>query len=310
MATLSADLSQLAIVEEVTYNTTPSNPVFKIVPFSSESLTYTPRTVTSGNINGNRQTTDSALVGASVSGGISADLAYEDALQELMASALGSTWSANVAKVGTTRRSWTIERKLEAGVTDQYQRFTGCVVNGFNLDVSTGGIATVSFDVIGADMATSTSIVSGATYTAIAGNPVFTAPQVASISVGGVSQSAKVIGKMSLAVTGGARGIEGLGTLGLRDVNLGTFGATLSYDMYFVDSTELALLKAQTATDVTFTLTDSAGKDLIFLLGTVKLTDVKVNAGGKNTDIMATVTMSGLYDTSDASSLVITRSPT
>jgi hypothetical protein len=308
--TLSADLAQLSFVEESTFGTTPANPVFSVVPFSGESLLYTPRTVTSANITGNRQIVDSALVGATVSGNISADLAYETSLQELIAAALGGSWSANVLKVGTTRRSFTFERRLEAGVTDQYQRFKGCVINGLSLDVSTGGVATVDFPIIGADLVTDTAIISGATYTAISGNPVFVAPQVANISIGGVSQSAKVIGKLGLSLSAGARGIEGLGTLGLRDVNLGTLDVTLTYDVYFADAMELTLLKAQTATDITFTLTDSAGKDLIFALGTVKVSDVRVAAGGKNTDIMATVTMTGLYDTSDASSIVITRMPT
>lgn len=308
--TLSADLTQLAISEEVTFATIPTNPVWKILPFSGESLLYAPASTRSRNISGSRQTLDSALVSAGVSGDVTMDLAYEDSIQDLMSATLGGIWNANIAKVGTTRRSFSIERKVEAGVTDQYQIYKGMVPNGFQLNASVGNPVTIRFDFVGCDVVTATAAQSGAVYTAIAGNPVFTAPQVASILIGGVSQSTKIVGSIALNVRAGARGIEGLGTLGYRDVNLGTFEADLTYDVYFQDASELALLKAQTATDITFTLTDSAGKDLIFLLGTVKLSDVRLNAGGRDTDMVQTVTMTGLYDTSDASTIVITRSPT
>lgn len=308
---LSGDLARLAIVAEVTPGTTPSNPVFSVVPYTGDSLTYQPQTVRSRTISGHRQTVDSALVGAGVSGSINAELAYEDVLQVLMEAALGGTWSTNVLKVGTMARSFTVERKLEAGVTDQFQRYLGCVVGGFALRLSTDNPATIDFDLMGRDISTGTAILSGATYVDPAGNPSIVGPNVASIAIGGVEKlPGTVIGDASITVANNLRGIRGLGMLGYADIVLGAFDVTASWQVYFQDGADITLLKAQTATDIVFTVTDSLGKDYIFDLPKIKLTDVKVDAGGKNTDVIATISAEGIYNVADLSSMIITRSPT
>ena len=88
--------------------------------------------------------------------------AYDDWLEALF----GGTWTANVLKAGTTRRSFTMERKFADISDDPYFRFTGVELDKLSLTINSNAIVKGSFSVLGSAGVLDTTIVAGATYTA------------------------------------------------------------------------------------------------------------------------------------------------
>lgn len=308
---LTADFSRLAFVPEATPGTTPASPQFKVLPFSGETLEFTPQVLKSPNIVGNRQTLDSRLVAADIGGDISAALSYEANHQELFAAAFGSTWAGDVLKVGTTVQTFTFERFTEAGTTDQYARFPGCVINTMSLAVTTGGNAMLGFGILGRDMVTATTAIASSAYQDPAGNPIIAAPDVLSITLGGVSQAARIIGGINLQLSNNADAKRGLGSINIRDVTFKDFSVSGSFDVFLEDYADFVALKAQSDTSLAFTLTDTGGRDLIFTLPRIRITGIRgATAGAKGQEFSVNISFEGLYKASDLTSIMIQRSAT
>lgn len=93
---------------------------------------------------------------------ISTELSYSS-LDTLLQAVTMGTWTNNVLKTGTTRRSYTLERyfaDLAAG--NKYYRLLGSEFNTLKLSVTTGGIITATFGGISQDEASSASAIAAA----------------------------------------------------------------------------------------------------------------------------------------------------
>lgn len=102
-------------------------------------------------------------------------------------------WSASAPGrtllMGTTKRAFTFEQWLPDAAT--YELFTGCRINGFNLNVPPNGMATIGFDVLG---------INGA----VAAAAYFTSPTAAPNTgiVSGVDGTIRVAGAEQAVITG------------------------------------------------------------------------------------------------------------
>lgn len=94
-----------------------------------------------------------------------------------------------------------------------------------------------------------------------------------------------------------------------QQVSLGTVNVTGTLVVRFVNNAIKAKFLNGTATALEFTLGDGlgGGKSYKFELGTCKFTSASVDA--PETEVSQTLAFTAIYDTSDASSLVITRVP-
>lgn len=81
-------------------------------------------------------------------GGIDIEFSLEE-YDALLEGALFGSWSANVLKAGTTRKSFAFERQFAD--IGQYGWFTGQMVNGFSLNISPNGMVRGSFSLVGKD---------------------------------------------------------------------------------------------------------------------------------------------------------------
>lgn len=313
----SADLVRIAIVPEVTYGVTPANPVFKVVRITGESLAFAPTTTISNEMNPRRQVTDSILTGGASSGDLNFELAYEDWFEDMIEGLMCDGWYSEQISIGTTLKSFTIEKTIPVnGGTTQYHRFTGCVVNGFSLNIAPNQPITGSFSIIGKAVTTSESLISGATYTDPDLRPVMTAPRVVNIEVGGVPAVSQCFNSLQFTVNNNNRTIECIGTLGARETVLGRAEITAQFSVLFTDSTLLETLIDQTETSLSFQTNDTS--DAVspsspfyytWNLPRVKFTADPVVAGGTNTDVVNAVSASALLDTVTQSSLVVGRYP-
>lgn len=80
------------MIQEASYGETPVAGNFKTVRFISESLSGTPTTVESQQITTNRHSSGQILTGLNVGGDINFELAKEEVIDMLLASAMCSTW--------------------------------------------------------------------------------------------------------------------------------------------------------------------------------------------------------------------------
>jgi hypothetical protein len=312
--TTSADLVRLAEVPETVYGTTPATPVFKVIRASGESLAFAPTTTQSQNMNPARQVGDSILTGGSVAGAISFELAKEVWFEDLLAGALCNDWAANVLTIGTKLKSFTIEKTIPItpdGLTNDYHRIPGAIMNGFSLTVAPNAPVTANFDILGKDQITAAAIVTGATYGALAMDPVFTAPLVTNITITGVAAGTPCFNNITLTLNNNDRALECIGTLGAREMALGRAEVTVAFSLYYFDKALLDMLKAQTSFAMSFKLVDNdtPPNSYQFDLPKCKLTQCNVVAGGTGQDVVADCVATSLLDTVTGTSLKITRAP-
>ena len=135
---ISADLTQIGIVEEATYGVTPTTPVFQILPITGESLAGNAATEISQSMNPHGQPLDSILTGLDVAGSLDFEFSKSAAMTILLESAMGSdTVSSTTDRdlfVGREQKSYTVEKRFQkSDGTYRYHRYTGCVSNTFNL---------------------------------------------------------------------------------------------------------------------------------------------------------------------------------
>ena len=308
---ISADLTQIAIVEEATYGTTPANPVFLVMNITGESLAGNAQTQISNALNSSRQIQDSFLNGLDVSGSLDFEFSKSTAMTLLFESAMGdATVSATTnrdIRVGNDQISFTIEKRFEDASDPGvylYHRYTGCVVNTLSLTMSAGSEVTGSAGIIGKELTTDTVIITGATYPAVTVD-VFRAPDIDSIVIDNVAGtlataiSTACITDTTISLNNNYRGIQCLGTLGNKEVVIGTFECSYSQTIFFSHSQLMDDFLDQVQIDEVITLgDDTTDNHYVFTTTNGKVSSNNVVAGGQGTDVVNACEITWLYDSS------------
>jgi hypothetical protein len=271
-------------------------------PILERPLAITKDAIESEKLRGDRQVEDFRHGNKSVSGDISCELEYE-AFEDMLEAALCGTWTTDVLKAGTTRRSFTFERKFGDLATPEYHRYTGCEVNSMALSVSPNAMVGLTFSVIGKDLTTNTTQVASSTYSADAGNSPFDS-FTGSINEGGSSIATVTALEMTLE-----NGIEPLFSVGSQTTNrpaIGKSRVTGTLTTYFESKALYEKFLNETSSNIALTLTDLAGNDYLIELGNVKYNSGQPDVSGEGAITIA-MEFVGLYDSSDASNIVITR---
>lgn len=299
--------TRLASIVEVTYGTTPATPTFLIQRFVSESLNANIQNAVSNEIRADRNVTDLIQVGQNAGGKVDFELTY-GSFDVWLESLLYGAWSTNVLKNGSTQKSFTIEKTFEAGATDQYHRFTGAVANSMDLSIQAGQIVTGSFDFLAKNATTAQAAIASSSYTAANTNPVINAAaNFASLSMTGVT--GPELTALNLKITNNLRQQQVIGQLASRGLGTGRFEVSGDFMAYFANAELYDLFLAGTASDLSFVLGGASSLKYQFDLGTIKFESAEIVAGGNDQDVMAKVAFRGLYDSSDAATLKITRTP-
>lgn len=298
--------TRLAYITEVTYGTTPATPAWNVLRYTGEGLKASRQNLTSNEIRADRNVSDLVQVGGSAAGPISGELSY-GTYDEFFESLLQSAWSSNVLKNGSTRKSFSLEKTFEGGATDFFHRYTGAMVNNFGLSFSAGSEVKVNFDMMCKGSSTDDAIVTDATYVAANENPVMNAATfLREFEIGG---NAVEVTAFTMNVTNNLRQQAVCGSIESRGLGAGRFQVNGSIDIYFASQTEYDLFLAGTATDLTFTLGGATALNYKFDLGTLKFDDGEILNPGNDQDIFVRFSYVGLYDSSDAATLKITRDP-
>lgn len=297
--------TRLAYIEESTYGTTPSTPTFLTARYTSEGFNANRQTVVSNEIRADRNVTDVIQVGSGAGGSVDFELSY-GSFDDWIESLMFSSWSSNVIKNGIAQTAFTFEKTFEAGATDQYHRFTGCVADTLSLSIQAGQVVTGSFGFLAKGASTAQAIISGATYTGANENDVINAASnFASLAVTGVTSPE--LTALNLKITNNLRQQQVVGSIDSRGIGTGRFEVTGDMTVYFENEEIYDLFLAGTATDLTFTLGGASTKKYQFDMDKIKFESGEIVAGGNDQDVLAKMTFRALFDTDNT--LTITRTP-
>src|SRR5262245_8555016 len=157
---VSADLLRLAIVREATPGVTPATPAFQLLRATSESISFSPETQLSNELNPARQVTDVIVTGGQSGGDIAFELSSNPGFELLLEGCLANLWGGD----GTGDQLWvsdkllthTVEKRFtidaDAPVpADQYEfnRVVRALVDQMTITLTPGGPATGSATILG-----------------------------------------------------------------------------------------------------------------------------------------------------------------
>lgn len=301
----------MGYIAEVTYGTTPATPAFDDIRHTSANLNATKTAIESAEVRADRQIAHFRLGNKSVSGDIGIELSY-GTFDDFIEAALGGTWAVDTPsagtdqlKVGTTRRSFTVERKFANLTVPEYHRYTGCEVNSFSLSVSPDAIVTGTFSMIAQDSSIGTAIISGATY-----NAATTSEPFDSFS-GTITEGGSAIGTVTSLELTLENGLNPLFVVGSDVTELPVIGksrVTGTLGVYFQDKTLLDKFLNETASSLVFTLVDPAGNLYDFTLPNIKYTGGQPDVSGEG-EVTLSMPFTALYDSTEGSNLTIERNP-
>jgi hypothetical protein len=290
----------MAYVVESTFGTTPSTPVFTPIRHTGTTIGLSKDSIESEELREDRQIANYRHGNKSVSGDINFELSY-GSFDDILEAVLCGTWNTDVLKAGTTRRSYTIERHHQD--IGKYLRSTGCNFNTMSLSVAPNSMVTGSFGVIGKGFSVASVAVTGATYNTESVTAPFDSFS-GSITEGG--SSIAVVTSLELNIENGMEALYVIGSSDTLQPSIGKSMVNGSITAYFEDSTLIDKFINETSSSLSFTLTDAAGNDYLF-----ELPNVKYNSGSPEVGGAGAVTVSldfvALYDSGDASQIVITR---
>ena len=302
MTIADGSLHSLHYIAESTYGTTPSTPTWTPLPHTATTLGLDKETIESEKLRGDRFVEDVRHGNKSVGGDASGELEYS-AFDDMLEAVLGGTWATNVLKVGSTRRSFTFERKFPDIATPEWHRYTGCEINTLSLSVAPNAMVGVTLGIIGQDTSIATAEVASSTYSADVGNLPFDS-FTGSINEGG--SSIAVVTALELTLENGLESKFAVGSALTNRPSIGKSRVSGSLTTYFESKTLYEKFVNETASDIVFTLTDPDGNDLEVDITNVKYTTGRVDVSGTGS-ITVPMDFIGLYSSGDASNLVITR---
>lgn len=293
----------LSYIVESIYGTCPATPAFTPIRHRGISGGLSKDTFMSETLRSDRQIEDMRHGAKKVAFDIPIELSYTS-FDDFIQATLCGTWSANVCKAGTTRRSFTIESDFADITTGRYHRFKGCVLSAMQLQINANAMVTGSFSVVGQDVEVADAIVAGATYA----DPATTSPFDSfsgTIDEGG--SPIAVVTEMSLNLDNGVepRFVVGSDLTLLPAMLRSTL--TGSVTAYFEDSTLLNKFINETESSIEVELEDLAGNTHTILLPRIKYTGGAPNVQGGG-PITIALPFTALYEAyTNDSQIVYTR---
>lgn len=295
----------LAYVAEVTAGTTPTTPALLSVPIISTDLQLSRGLVSDSSLRPDRMKRYSRLGNKSVGGKVQVAYApdvYDDWLAAVMFSAGATGWTTNVAKVGTTQKSFSIEHgQADIG---QYRQFTGCTPSAFTLNVPSGNtLVTADFEFVGMNGAIAATSLDADGYgvPAVTGDPFVHLD--GSFTEGG-SSIAYMTG-LQLKIDNKLQSNYALGSSAARSITPGMASVTGQITVFFESAALITKFLAETNSSLTFTLVSGA-KSQIWNMPVVQYNAANVAVSGDGPQVI-TLPFEALYDSGIGSVLQVTR---
>lgn len=309
MAIANGAQHNIFYVAESTYGATPATPTWTPIPHTGTTLALSKDGIESEKLRGDRQVEDFRHGNRSVSGDITAELEY-GAFDDLIEAVMCGTWSGSDTLIsGTTRRSFTIERKFLDLATPEFHRHTGCEFNTMSLSIAPNSMVTTTFGIVGKDLSTNTAEVASSTYSADVGHIPFDS-FTGSITEGG--SSIATVTSLDITIENGLEPLFSVGSSTTNRPSIGKSRVTGSLTTYFDSKALYDKFLNETTSSIVCTL-----KDLATGTGNqieIDIPNVKYNSGQPDVSGEGAVTVSmdfvALYEGAAKQQLKITRTDT
>jgi hypothetical protein len=200
---------------------------------------------------------------------------------------------------GITLTPFSIERQISE--VNQYMVFRGMYPSKFSTSFASGSLTEGTFSFMGKDMKRgAVTWLTGAPAASLAYDIQNAVSGVGNIWENGAPLASTFIKSLSLDLDSGLRGQDAIGTLGLVGVGIGTFMAKGTLEVYFADGTLFDKFLGDVFTAISFSTRDTAGNGYVFTMPRVQLTGAKVQAGAKDSDLMASFEYTAYADMANA----------
>jgi len=301
MAFAQGSRSSLSFIVESTFGTTPAGN-FTNLPFSTHSLNLTKDRVAGTDIQADRMPRVDRHGNRQAAGDIVADLRDAD-YDAFLESAMLSTWSTNVLKVGTTPKFFSIEDY--AADIDQARLFTGMTVSTMGISLAPNQMVTATYGMVGKDMTISAT---QKTQNAASGAAPFDAYSgtLAIGNVNGTPSTSAIVTGMDFTLTNSFAPTFVIGSDSAPQLEVGRAEVEGTISAYFEDAALINRFLNETETELEVTVGDGSNT-MKFAFPRAKINSADVGVDGPTSRVIS-MSFVALYNTTDASNLVITRS--
>lgn len=301
MAFAQGSRSRLAYGVESTFGTAAST--YTNLPFNTHSLNLTKDRVAGNEIQPDRMPRVDRHGNRQTAGDIVVDLRDGD-YDDLIESAMLSSFSTNVIKVGTTPKFLTFEDY--ASDIDQARLFTGCAVNTMAVSLAPNQMVTTTFGIVGKDM---TIGATEKTVAAASGAAPFDSYS-GDLAIGnvGASSAVAIVTGMDFTLTNSFAPTFVIGDDSAPSLEYGMATVEGTLSAYFEDSALINRFINETETELEVSVDDPTGTNAYtFLFPKVKINSADVGVDGPTSRIIS-MSFVALYDSTEQSNLTITRS--
>jgi len=301
MAFAQGSRSSLSFITEATFGTTPAGN-FTNLPFSTHSLNLTKDRVAGTDIQADRMARVDRHGNRQVGGDIVVDLRDGD-FDSFLESAMLNTWATNVLKVGTTPKFFSIQDY--AADIDQSRVFTGMSVSTMGISLAPNQMVTTTFGMVGKDMTISAT---EKTQDAASGAAPFDAYS-GDISIGNVggASAVAVVTALDFTLNNSYAPTFVIGDDSAPSLEYGRAEVEGTLTAYFEDASLIDRFINETETEIEVSVDDPTGANAYtFTFPRVKINSADVGVDGP-TSRMISMSFVALYDTTEGTSLKITR---
>jgi len=301
MAFAQGSRSSLSFITESTFGTTPAGN-FTNLPFSTHSLNLTKDRVAGNDIQADRMARVDRHGNRQVGGDIVVDLRDGD-YDSFLESAMLNTWATNVLKVGVTPKFFSIEDY--AADIDQARVFTGMSVSTMAISLAPNQMVATTFGMVGKDMSMSAT---EKTQDAASGAAPFDAYS-GDLSIGNVGGAAPVaiVTALDFTLNNSYAPTFVIGDDSAPSLEYGRAEIEGTLTAYFEDDALINRFLNETETEIEVSVDDPTGANTYtFQFPRVKINSADVGVDGP-TSRMISMSFVALYDTTEATSLKITR---
>lgn len=210
-----------------------------------------------------------------------------------------STISTSRCTNGVLQTSFTIEQ--QAADVSQVFTFRGMYPSKFSTAFTAAQLTEATFSFMGkASTRQAATMLPGATAASQTYDIHNGVAGVGTLWEGGAPLTSTSIKSITMDIDSNLRAQEALGTLGLVGVGIGTISVKGNLEVYFADGTQYDKFLADTYTSLILSTKDAAGNGYVITIPKVMLTSAKIDAGSKNSDLMASFQYEALADRGNA----------
>ena len=305
MAFAQGSRSSLSYIVESTFGTTPSGNFINL-PFTTHGINLTKDRVTGTDIQADRMPRHDRHGNKQTGGDIVADLRDGD-FDAFLESAMLNTWATNTLKVGTTPKFFSIEDY--AADVDQARLFTGMTVSTLGVSIAPNQMVTTTFGMVGKDMTISQT---QKTQTANSGASPYDAYS-GSVSVGdtgGSPSASTIVTAVDFNINNSFAPTFVVGSDSAPQLEVGRAEIEGNMSIYFEDAAMINRFINETETELQVVVGDNAStpNTLTFNFPRVKINSADVGVDGPTSRVI-NMSFVALYDSTDTTSLTITRAP-